>query len=54
MSIGMIFMFCIMVAASWISVMPYVPRSRQIPRHSSMYIAMMQTFDRPSMVPIKY
>lgn len=53
MSIGMIFIFCIMVAVSWISVMPYIPRRQRIPRHSPMYIAIMQTFDRPAMVPIE-
>lgn len=48
MSICIMIMFCVMVAASWINAMPYIQNRRQIPRHSPMYIAIMQTFDRPA------
>lgn len=54
MSICMMFMFSIMVAASWINMMPYIPSRRRIPRHSSMYIAIAKIFDRPTMIPIEY
>lgn len=54
MSVCMLFMFCIMVTASWINVMPYISNRQQMPRHSSLYIATMKMFDRPAMVPIEY
>lgn len=53
MSICIMIMFCVMVAASWINAMPYIPNRRQIPRHSPMYIAMLETIDKPSMIPIE-
>lgn len=43
----------LIVACIWVNAMVYIPDQRQIPRHSSMYIAMTKMIDQPSMVPIE-
>lgn len=53
-------MLITMIIAIWalvlmiiVNLWTYVPKQRLIPRHSDLYIAMMETFDRPATVPIE-
>lgn len=53
MSITMIITIWALVLMISVNLWIYIPKQRPIPRHSDLYIAMMETFDRPAMVPIE-
>lgn len=53
MSIAMITMMLVMILMICINMWTYIPKQRPMPRHSAISIAIMQTFDRPAMVPIE-
>lgn len=53
MSITMIVTIWAMVLMISVNLWTYIPKQRPMPRHSDLYIAMMETFDRPAMVPIE-
>lgn len=53
MSIAMIAIMLNMILMISINAWTYIPKQRPIPRHSDLYITMMETFDRPAMVPIE-
>lgn len=53
MSITMIVTIWAIVLMISINLWTYISKQRPIPRHSDLYIAMMETFDRPAMIPIE-
>lgn len=53
MSITMTVTIWALVLMISVNLWTYIPKQRPIPRHSDLYIAMMETFDRPAMVPIE-
>jgi hypothetical protein len=53
MSITMIVTIWTLVLMISFNLWTHIPKQRPIPRHSDLYIAMMETFDRPAMVPIE-
>lgn len=53
MSIAMIVMIWALVLMISVNLWTYIPKQRPIPRHSDLYITMMQAFDRPAMVSIE-
>lgn len=53
MSITMIITIWALVLMISFNLWTYIPKQRPIPRHSVLYIAMREAFDRPAMIPIE-